>query len=136
MYALYESVRYIVSAGIAGDIVECGVWRGGSAMIAALTLVEMDASRRMWLYHTFEGMPPPGDYDVYSSGEHAREILQASDPLRRDHYQARAGLDEVRTNIAATGHADVQYVVGRVEDTIPHDSSARDCIAATRYGLV
>ena len=36
MYALYEAVRYVDAAGIEGDIVECGVWRGGSSMMAAL----------------------------------------------------------------------------------------------------
>src|SRR4051812_27190331 len=37
MYALYAAVRHVVTAGIPGDFVECGVWRGGSSMLAALT---------------------------------------------------------------------------------------------------
>ena len=32
---LCEAVRYITSAGIEGDIVECGVWKGGSMMAVA-----------------------------------------------------------------------------------------------------
>ena len=39
MYALYEATRHLVRSGIGGDFVECGVWRGGSAMIIALTLL-------------------------------------------------------------------------------------------------
>ena len=38
MYALYQAVRYVHAAAIPGDVVECGVWRGGSSMLAALTL--------------------------------------------------------------------------------------------------
>ena len=39
-YSLYKTIQYIVKGNVLGDIVECGVWRGGSAMLAALTLIE------------------------------------------------------------------------------------------------
>jgi hypothetical protein len=120
MYALYESVRYIVAAGIPGDIVECGVWRGGSSVMAAVTLAEIGATRRLWLYDTFEGMPPPGEHDVRYSGEHARASLKSEERVAgAANDWAWATLDDVRANLAATGHADVEYVVGRVEETIP-----------------
>ena len=49
MYALYKAVAYAAKYGVSGDFVECGVWKGGSAMIAAFTLIAMsDTSRRLW----------------------------------------------------------------------------------------
>src|SRR5260370_35022134 len=39
VYALIQAVKHIVEGRIEGDIVECGVWRGGSMRTAALTLV-------------------------------------------------------------------------------------------------
>ena len=30
MYALYQATRYVVENRVPGDVVECGVWRGGS----------------------------------------------------------------------------------------------------------
>ena len=38
MYALYQAVKYVVNKNIEGDFVECGVWKGGSAMLMAATL--------------------------------------------------------------------------------------------------
>src|SRR3954447_12398974 len=47
-YALYGAVRHVVENAIPGDIVECGVWRGGASMLAALTLGALgDRSRTM-----------------------------------------------------------------------------------------
>lgn len=62
-FALRIAVRYVIRSGIPGDIVECGVWRGGSAAIAAATLGgEWD--RDIWLYDTFSFMwDPPSAAD-------------------------------------------------------------------------
>jgi O-methyltransferase len=38
MFALFKAIEYVVRAGIEGDIVECGVWRGGSMMAVAYAL--------------------------------------------------------------------------------------------------
>src|SRR5687767_2846300 len=64
MYALYKAVEHIVAEGIEGDLAECGVWRGGSAMMMALALRRFGAERRIWLYDTFSGMTAPADEDV------------------------------------------------------------------------
>lgn len=131
MYALYEALRYVSAAEVSGDVVECGVWRGGSSMLAALTLAQLGSSRRLWLYDTFEGMPPPGVHDVQYSGERAEESL---DPSQRvagaSNDWAWATIDDVRANMASTGHADVQLVAGKVEESIP--SRAPDAIALLR----
>ena len=69
MYGLYQSVKYIVAEDIPGDIVECGVWMGGSAMVAAMTLdLVGDTTRNVHLYDTYEGMTPPTDQDVNFQG--------------------------------------------------------------------
>ena len=56
-YAAYRAVNYICSGGIEGDIVECGVWRGGTCMLMALQLRELgQAERDLYLYDTYRGM--------------------------------------------------------------------------------
>jgi O-methyltransferase len=46
IYALYKAVEYLSAAQIAGSFVECGVWRGGSMMCAALTLLRASDTAR------------------------------------------------------------------------------------------
>ena len=52
---------------IEGDFVECGVWRGGSMMAAAITLMRLGVTDRdLYLFDTFGGMPEPTAEDVDS----------------------------------------------------------------------
>lgn len=121
MYALYQAVRYVGRAGIPGDVVECGVWRGGSSMLAALTLQAVgDMSRMLWLYDTFEGMAKPEALDVdFRSVPAAGEWERNAKPDRND--WAYASLDEVEANMKSTGYpvGQLRYVKGKVEETLP-----------------
>lgn len=113
LFALYEAVNYIKKHKIAGDIVECGVWKGGSSMMAALSL-NADKSRFLYLYDTFEGMNEPGGEDVNMIGEAAEGTWQGRD-------KCEAGIEEVQKNMALTPYPsqNIKYIAGMVEDTIP-----------------
>ncbi len=64
-YSLYKSVEYVVSGGIPGDFVECGVWKGGACMLMALTLENLqEKNRKIYMYDTFSGMTKPTGEDV------------------------------------------------------------------------
>ncbi|MCR5885695.1 TylF/MycF family methyltransferase [Rhizobacter sp. J219] len=118
--SLLGAVDHIVKHRIAGDIVECGVWRGGSMMAIALALMARgDTSRHLYLYDTFEGMSEPTEHDKALSGELAQTQLERTD---REHpLWAVAGLEDVKANLASTGYPAerIHYVQGKVEDTIP-----------------
>ena len=122
LYALIQAVRYVASARIPGDLVECGVWRGGSMMAAALTLIECgDRTRELHLYDTYEGMSAPGERDMDADGRSAATLLRKerrSDPRS---VWCLAGLAEVRTALHGTGYdaARMHFVQGKVEETIP-----------------
>lgn len=122
-YHLIQAVRYLESNRIAGDIVECGVWRGGSMMLAAQTLMELgSAERSIYLYDTFDGMPPPGHADVHPSGKAASAVLAADLPEKEtSHVWAIAAEETVRRNLQRTGYPEdrLHFVRGRVEKTIP-----------------
>ena len=129
--ALRDAVRHVCRHGIAGSIVECGVWRGGSMMAAALTLLEIGERRPLYLFDTFDGMPPPGDRDRDFVGASAAALLEAEEPVSGDTW-ARSPLAEVRRNLSATGYPTelIAFVPGRVEETIP--VAAPDQIAVLR----
>ncbi len=120
MYSVFQAARYVSAAGITGDVVECGVWRGGSSMMAALTLDAAGEARRFWLYDTFEGMPAPTAEDVGLHGEDAFAEWQRNQRGEINEW-CYAPLDDVRTNLQSVGIPEnrLELVAGKVEETIP-----------------
>jgi O-methyltransferase len=118
--ALRVSVEYIESNSIPGDIVECGVWRGGSMMAVALTLIRLGGIRRLWLYDTFSGMTPPGSEDMDFHGRAAKDLLAEQDP-DDSLVWGKSSLAQVQAALAETGYPreKIEFVPGPVEDTIP-----------------
>jgi hypothetical protein len=120
MTALINAVTYVVENDIPGDIAECGVWRGGSMMTIALTLLAHgDRSRALYLYDTFEGMSAPTADDKSLAGISADELLKKDRPGTG--IWCYASLDDVRANLLSTGYPEdrIHLIKGKVEDTIP-----------------
>lgn len=128
IYALIQAVRHACAAGIPGDVVECGVWRGGSMMAVARTLIECgDRSRGLHLFDTFEGMSAPSAKDVSIDGKPASALLRSQDRADPTSAWCYATLDEVRDVMARTGYPSplVNFVQGKVEETLPSRAPAR-----------
>jgi len=131
---MLDATRYVIESGIHGDIVECGVWRGGMMQIAARTLIDFHRKPanesvelpKIWLYDTYAGMPAPDsplDRDLYR-GEHASHKLDREPLVSEDGgatIWCKADLDDVTQGMQETDYPvnRIEYVVGRVEDTIP-----------------
>jgi hypothetical protein len=121
IHALSEAVRYVSKYNIPGSIVECGVWKGGSAMAAMYTLIELGIQNRdFYLYDTYEGMPKPTDCDISINGENATYLFEKNKLEGKEWVYS--SLDEVKTNILSTGYDQnrIQFIQGKVEDTLIH----------------
>ena len=126
--ALVNGVSYLATNQIEGDFVECGVWKGGSMVATANTLIAHgDTDRRLWLYDTFEGMSEPTEEDVDFMGQPADRLLGEQDRLRSDSIWCFSPLEQVRSAMQETGYPEskVNFVQGKVEDTLPQTKPER-----------
>ncbi len=128
MYALYKAVDYIDRAGISGDIAECGVWRGGSMMVVAHTLLARGhTDRDLYLFDTYEGLPRPDETkDVDLWGNRAIDGWLPRQTSEESSHWAEASLEDVRANLLSTGYPEerLHFVKGMVERTIPESAPA------------
>ena len=109
-YDLYCAMTYICLRSLPGDVVECGVWKGGAVMLAAEILrYHAREDVDIYLYDTFEGFVERSEVDVTAVG--GREIGRA----RHANF-----MTEVRANIAKTGYplSRVHFIAGDVRQTV------------------
>ena len=119
--SLVDAVTYVSENNIAGDFAECGVWRGGSMMAVALTLLDLgENDRSLYLYDTFEGMSEPTEHDQDAEGNSADEQLRNTP--KGTGVWCEASIEDVTANILSTGYPEekIHLVKGKVEDTIPN----------------
>lgn len=122
---LINAVRYLVRARVPGCFVECGVWRGGSSMAIAMVLgQESEFNRDIYLFDTFEGMPPPCEKDTRFDDTAANTLLN-QDPKKQGYIWAIAGLEEVQANVFSSGYPKekIHFIKGPVEETLLNEPS-------------
>ena len=123
VYALKSAITYIIKNKIKGDFVECGVWKGGSCMLMAKTLVnEGEKERKIWMYDTFDGMTEPTDDDCEIETNVSGSDLLKNTPKNTDKFNmwAYAPLEMVKKNMKKTMFPEecIHFIEGKVENTL------------------
>lgn len=147
IFSLCQAIQYIIQNDIEGDIVECGVWRGGSMMAVIDTLNHLNNSdRHLYLFDTFEGMTDPTEKDIDFTGENAEKLLQKNKKNEDNVMWCYAPLESVKSNINSLNYDSqkIHFVQGKVEDTIPKNAPEKiallrldtDWYESTRHELV
>jgi O-methyltransferase len=121
LYWSWLAARHVALHAVPGDVVECGVYRGGCSIIMATA-----HDRQAWLYDTFTGMAEPGEFDF--KGEKKGDRFDAKkryEAVKRDGYidWVYSSIDEVSVAIRNSEVDDSRFrlVKGKVEDTIPKE---------------
>lgn len=109
---LYELTKELDSQVIPGDLVTCGVFRGGSSAVLAGANRESGVQRDSWLFDSFEGLPEPTERDGHEVQEmyYKGWCAASEDDVRR----LFARLDLMNSN--------VHIVKGWFQDTLPGSS--------------
>jgi len=111
----------IVSEKVPGDVVETGVYRGGSCYLIASMLRHLGDLRTIWMYDTFTGMDKPMPIDKKRG---RTDALRKWESMNKGEYVDwnYAPLWQVKEVMSSTGYPPekIKFIQGRVEETIPH----------------
>lgn len=111
---IQRCMQHVVSAGIAGDLIECGVWRGGSCIFMRGFLRAYGERRRqVWVADSFQGLPQP-DPEKHPLDAISHEFLKEIGGLT-------CSLEEVQGNFRRFDLLDrqVRFLQGWFCDTLP-----------------
>ncbi len=109
---IQEAVETVIRENIPGDLIETGVWRGGSCILMRGILKAFgDGSRRIFVADSFEGLPKP-DAEKYPSDagdKHYQHDFLAVSQAQVEHNFQKYGLLD----------SQVVFLKGWFKDTLP-----------------
>jgi O-methyltransferase len=92
---------------IPGDVIECGVYNGGTAAILARIATRSQMNRTVWLFDSFQGMPETNEKDGKQAQEYVGKVVGSLDQVKQLLRKAGANMDRVK------------IVAGLFQDTFP-----------------
>jgi hypothetical protein len=126
---LYSSLLKTVD--IEGDLVECGVFKGGNILgMAEFLHTTNNNNKTIFAYDTFTGMTEPSKNDINYGGWHASDLLQIDDNIK-----CAASIDDVKNNISSNTNYDcakIRYVKGDIRQTLKDKNNLPEKISLLR----
>jgi O-methyltransferase len=106
---VHQCVDHVIREGVPGDLIETGVWRGGTTILMRAIVKARGDDRLVWLADSFAGLPDP-DTDAY--------------PLDSEfvgHGKLDIGIEDVREQFERYALLDdgVRFLEGWFKDTLP-----------------
>ena len=137
IWTLIQSIKYIYKNNIAGDFVECGVFKGGNLLVYKTLNDHFKLNKNIYGYDTFEGMTEPGKEDKTISGNFTANKLSSENNKFDNNgfnYWCYSSIDEVRKNLNITNieNSKIKLIKGRVEDTLLNKNSIPEKISILR----
>ena len=122
-------VEDVLQKGVAGDLIETGVWRGGSTIFMRGVLKAYGVTdRKVWVADSFAGFPRTEEEGLTSRSLTSPVLDVLRQPSLPDEFQRTLDLlmqgvtyDEVRERFDRYGLLDdqVQFLCGWFRDTLP-----------------
>lgn len=113
MQNVQDTVERVIADNVLGDLIETGVWRGGTTIFMRAILRSYGITdRTVWVADSFEGLPPPN-----------AEKYPADAGIDLNRYPALVvSLDEVAANFERYGLLDnqVRFLKGWFRDSLPN----------------
>ena len=132
-WAIIQSLKHIKKNNINGDLVECGVFKGGNLILYKKITEQIGIEKKIFAYDTFEGMTEPGEHD-----QDLKDV-KALDTFKK--YKSAkvpwcySSIDEVKKNISKFDiniDKDFIFIKGKVEETLKETKNLPEKISLLR----
>ena len=133
MWALLQAVKKVIKNKIEGDIVECGVWKGGNLILCQKYLNLQNVSIKIHGFDNFEGMVKPKEIDADYRNVPASEMHSLFKKDKNKNSWAYCSLEDVNKNINETvPKHNIKLIKGIVEKTLLEPKNLPEKISILR----
>ena len=121
MSLLIKTIEHIKNENIEGDIVECGVWKGGNLICAQLFLNELKLRKKIFGFDTFEGMTEPSKHDVQELQIKSFESKEENFSFRKRDAKTWMEREDKKTNEGKNiwAYCSIQDVENHIKKKVP-----------------
>tara|TARA_A100001015_G_C14809720_1_gene640313 strand:+ start:35 stop:820 length:786 start_codon:yes stop_codon:yes gene_type:complete len=132
-WAIIQSIKHIKKNNIDGELVECGVFKGGNLILYKKIIDQIGLEKKIYAYDTFEGMTRPGEFDKDLKN------INASDTFNK--YKSAkvpwcySSIKDVKKNISKfdiNAEKDFVFIKGKVEETLLEKDNIPEKISLLR----
>lgn len=134
LFTTMMACKHALERGIEGDFVECGVWRGGNALLAAGIFKLHGSTQKVYLFDTFEGMTEPTIHDKETqTDKKAVSEFNENQKTPGQHWYF-ALIEEVKNNFSRAKllRDNIIFVKGDVLKTLDNGSNLPSRISVLR----
>ncbi|NBX98218.1 macrocin O-methyltransferase [bacterium] len=121
---LYDELEHIRINNIDGDLVECGVYKGGNILGMMEYCQFFNINKTIWAYDTFSGMTKPEDIDIDHNN------IKAIDQF--ENIKCLETLENVKKNLSRSQYNNTKYIIGDVCNTLQIEENIPKSIALLR----
>jgi len=121
IWLLIQAFKTIYNNKIEGEIVECGVWKGGNLIILGELCKKYNLNKEIIAYDTFEGMTQPTEEDVNFYNKSALKNMNKYQNNKDDihSFWAINSLENTKENITNnTTYKKFKFIKGDVVKTL------------------
>lgn len=139
IHGLFNSLEYIRNNNIEGDMIECGVWKGGNIFGILSYLKHHNMTNvNVWLYDTFGGLTKPTEKDFTNSkGYNNQQVMELWESNKIDdttNNWCYSDFESVKTLMDSTDYPTdkIKYIIGDICETLKYDTNIPDKISLLR----
>ena len=123
---LIKSIDYINKNRLKGDIVECGIWKGGNLFLSKKINDLYNINRKFYGFDTFSGMPKPGKHE----DNKVKKIYNTTDQFNWIKVKKN---DVIRyANKFFNDISEFRFIKGKVENTLKNNKNLPKKISLLR----
>lgn len=89
---LLDELENVLNNNVVGDVVELGCFEGTSALFEMRMILEVAPDKNLYLYDSFEGLPPKTNHDQSAAGDVFRQGVLKASKSKLKHNFVKAGL--------------------------------------------
>jgi hypothetical protein len=118
LWSIIQSLKYIYNNKIKGDIVECGVFRGGSLALLCFYAQKLNINCCIWGYDTFEDGFLIKEFSLFDKDSKGKDLNLKNFTNPKDLYYTQLQVLEIIKKFAITNNYYPKLIKGNIMKTL------------------